>query len=188
MSSNGQNIIDKILSDAKAEAAVIIEQAEAEAGKIIADAEQKSEKELISLERLSRDEADKAAAKEISAAEMAAKKMILVQKKECIENVINAAKAKLTSLSGAEYEQMILKMLGNFADSKACEVILSAKDKEVLKGALDAAGYKVSAETRDFDGGFVLKKGDIEYNYSFESIISVEKEEIEKIAAEILFA
>ena len=48
-------------------------------------------------------------------------------------------------------------------------------------------GIKVSDETRDITGGFIVKKGDIEYNYSFEAIIAVEHEYIEQIAAEILF-
>ena len=49
-------------------------------------------------------------------------------------------------------------------------------------------GYKVSDETRDIEGGFVVKNGDIEYNYSFKSIITVEREDILQLAAGILFA
>ena len=53
---------------------------------------------------------------------------------------------------------------------------------------IENLGYKVAEETRENEGGFVIKKGDIEYNYSFESIISVEKEDIDQAAAKILFA
>lgn len=47
--------------------------------------------------------------------------------------------------------------------------------------------FTLSAQTADISGGFIVKNGDIEYNYSFESIITVEKEEIQQIAAKILF-
>ena len=48
-------------------------------------------------------------------------------------------------------------------------------------------GNNVPSETRDLGNGFVIKKGDNEYNYSFDSIITVDKESIEQKAAEILF-
>ncbi len=188
MSSNGQNIIDKILADANAEANEIKKAAMAEADEIIAQANAKAAKEAQALNKLAEEEAAKAAAKEISAAEMDAKKMILETKQACLEEVSKAAKAKLLALKGAEYENIILKMLENFPGVKDCQVILSNKDKKDLAAAVSAKGYAVADEARDFDGGFVLKKGDIEYNYSFESIIAVEKEEFEKIAAGILFA
>lgn len=68
------------------------------------------------------------------------------------------------------------------------EIILSSADKEAFGKDIENLGYKVSDECRDVNGGFVIKNGDIEYNYSFESIISVEKEEINLTAAKILFA
>ena len=46
----------------------------------------------------------------------------------------------------------------------------------------------VSEETRELEGGFIVKKGEIAYNYSFEAILTVETENIEQISAEILFA
>ncbi|MBR5468569.1 MAG: hypothetical protein IKU80_04980, partial [Firmicutes bacterium] len=68
------------------------------------------------------------------------------------------------------------------------EIVLSAADKETFGKDIEKLGYKVAEETREVGSGFVIKKGDIEYNYSFESIISVEKEDIDQAAAKILFA
>ena len=185
---NGQNIIDKILSDARAEAAKIEEAAMAEAEAIISAAQAKAEKEAIKAEEAGKDDAEKAASKEISSAQMKAKQMILATKQQCIEEIVAAAKAQLNGLEGAEYKVVILSMLTGAKVEEGSEIVLSAVDKEAFGKDIEKLGYKVAEETREVGSGFVIKKGDIEYNYSFESIISVEKEDIDQAAAKILFA
>lgn len=59
------------------------------------------------------------------------------------------------------------------------EIVLFKKDKKILKDVLLKKGIKVFDEIRDIIGGFIVKKGDIEYNYLFEVIIVVEYEYIE---------
>ncbi|MBR5228454.1 MAG: V-type ATP synthase subunit E [Firmicutes bacterium] len=186
--NRGQNIIEKILSDARAEAAKIEETARLEAEKTIAEAKEKAEKEKLKIETASADEAARAAAKEISSAEMRAKQMILSAKQKCIEDIVNAAKQNLAQLSDQEYSKVILGMIGSAKPSEGCDIILSAADKAKLADEITKQGYVVAEETRDISGGFIIRKGDIEYNYSFESIISVEKEDIDLTAAKILFA
>lgn len=183
---NEQKIIDKILADANAENVKILESANEYAQKIIDSAQEKADKELESCRELAQTEAEKAAAKEISGAEMEAKKIVLQTKQQCLENTIVAAKEKLLALNGKEYEETILNMLSSAHQGD--EVIFSEKDKKSLAKLVEEKGWTVSSETRPINGGFIVKKGEIEYNYSFESIIAVEKEEIEQIAAEILFA
>ena len=139
------------------------------------------------LNALSDNEAQKAAAKEISSAEMRARQLILKQKRQCLDDIIDEAENYLCSLSGQEYEDTIFKMLKNSEYGQGCEVILSKRDKEAMEEKLKDMGYNVSGETRDIEGGFVVKKGDIEYNYSFKSMIMVQREEISYLASEILF-
>ena len=157
---NGQNLIDKIISDAKKEAEGIVAASQKEADNII---------------------------KEISSAEMRARQLILKQKRQCLDDIIDEAENYLCSLSGQEYEDTIFKMLKNSEYGQGCEVILSKRDKEAMEEKLKDMGYNVSGETRDIEGGFVVKKGDIEYNYSFKSMIMVQREEISYLASEILF-
>ncbi|MCI1931670.1 MAG: V-type ATP synthase subunit E [Clostridia bacterium] len=183
---NGQNLINKILADANAQADEIKKTAQKEAEQIIAAAEAKAAKEKAAADKITNLEAEKAASKEISGADMQAKKLILAEKQKCIEEVIAEAEKKLASLKGEKYKNVILKMIKN-ADCKDSEIIFSENDKATLQKDVEDMGLKVSDETRDIEGGFVVKKGDIEYNYSFKSIITVEREEIQQIAAGILF-
>ena len=185
---NGQNIIDKIIADAKAEAEKIEAAARAEAEKTVAAAMAKAERESLRMENIGKEEADKTAAKQISSAQMKAKQMILAAKQGCIEKTIEEAKKELNNLTDAEYKVVVLNMIVAAKAEKESEIILSKEDKEAFGKDIEKLGFAVSEETRPIDGGFVIKNGDIEYNYSFESIISVEKEDIEQTAAKILFA
>lgn len=188
MSSNQQKIIDRIASDARAEADAIIQEAQKEANEMIQAAEEKARKELAKYHELSQAEAQKAAAKEISGAHMNAKKNILSVKQEVLSETIRAAEQKLMSLPDDEYQKLIGDMLDSAEDGEDCLIIVSQNDKKRLENLISSKGRKLADETKELSGGFIVKKGDIEYNYSFESIVTVEREEMEKIAAEILFS
>ena len=184
---NEQKMIDRIIADAKQDAQEILDKAKSEADLKVNSANEKAEKEMASYTKLAEAEAEKAASKEISGAYMEAKKQILSKKQEILEEVILEAKNKLLNLKDNEYEEIILNMIEKSNCTDDSEIVLSKKDKKTLKDVLSKKGIKVSDETRDITGGFIVKKGDIEYNYSFEAIIAVEHEYIEQIAAEILF-
>ncbi|KAK2302130.1 ATP synthase subunit E [Clostridioides difficile] len=184
---NEQKMIDRIIADAKQEAQEILDKAKSEADLKVNSANEKAEKEMASYTKLAEAEAEKAASKEISGAYMEAKKQILSKKQEILEEVILEAKNKLLNLKDNEYEEIILNMIEKSNCTDDSEIVLSKKDKKTLKDVLSKKGIKGSDETRDITGGFIVKKGDIEYNYSFEAIIAVEHEYIEQIAAEILF-
>lgn len=78
-------------------------------------------------------------------------------------------------------------MLKKLDRSLGTEILVSKKDAARLADVVKENEFTLSAQTADISGGFIVKNGDIEYNYSFESIITVEKEEIQQIAAKILF-
>ena len=186
--SSEKKIIDKIVADAVAEKAKILEQAKNEADVVIQKAQEQSAKITENEDVLSDAEAEKARGKEISGAEMEAKKMILATKQSCVKMALDRVKQKLSQLSDEEYVDMILSMIEKA--EKGEEIIFSQKDKQnqILMSKLAEKNIVVSDEIRELDGGFIVKKGEIEYNYSFEAILTVEKENIEQIAAEILFA
>ena len=186
--SDGQNLINKILADAKKQAEKITAEAQAEAENIINEAENKAKAEMAKLNSASDAEAKKAASKEISSAEMRARKLILSQKQACLKEVLEEVENKLSSLDEEQYCNMIIKMLQHSEYDSDCQVILSKTDKNTFAERLINSGYNVSEETAAIDGGFIVRKGDIEYNYSFKSVISVEKEEILQLASGILFA
>ena len=185
--NDGKIIIDKIIAEAEEAAKAIIAKGQQEADAILKAAQDKVHKEMDVFDRNAQAEAEKAAAKEISGAEMKAKKAILETKQTILADVIAEAEQKLLSLDDAEYAKVIGGMLDQLDKKLGTEIIVSAKDVSRLKAVIAEKGFTLSDKHSDISGGFIVKNGDIEYNYSFESIITVEKEEIQQIAAKILF-
>lgn len=184
--NDGTIITDKIISAAKAEADEIMEKANKSADEII----KKAEKTALSLTEKSKADAEaeteKIRSKELSSAHMAAKKKALTEKQTIIDGIIAEAYKRLTHLPDEEYEKAVLSMLKDIP-KEGNEIIVSQKDNPVLGDTIKSAGYTLAEETRDLDGGFIVKNGDIELNFSFGSILSVEQEEIRQMLAGMLF-
>ena len=178
--NDGKIIIDKIIAEAEEVAKASLAKGQKEADAVLKAAQEKVNKELDVFDRNAQAEAEKAAAKEISGAQMQAKKAILAE-------TIAEAEKRLLSLDDAAYAKVIDGMLKKLDRSLGTEILVSKKDAARLADVVKENEFTLSAQTADISGGFIVKNGDIEYNYSFESIITVEKEEIQQIAAKILF-
>jgi len=50
------------------------------------------------------------------------------------------------------------------------------------------AGLTLSEETRDIKGGFIMVDGDVEINCAFETLVRLQREQMEKTVADALFA
>lgn len=185
--NDGKIIIDKIIAEAEEAAKGILAKGQKEADALLKAGQDRADKELDVFDRNANAEAEKAAAKEISGAEMQAKKAILETKQTILADVIAEAEKQLLSLDDVAYAKVIGGMLEKLDKALGTEIIVSAKDTSRLAAVVAEKGFQLSGQTSDINGGFIVKNGDIEYNYSFESIIIVEKEEIQQIAANILF-
>lgn len=185
--NDGKIIIDKIIAEAEEAAKAILAKGQKEADAILKAGQDKVDKEMDVFDRNAQAEAEKASAKEISGAEMQAKKAVLEAKQNILAEVIAEAEKRLLSLEDEEYAKVIGGMLERLDKSLGTEIILSPKDAPRLAAVVAEKGFTLSETHSDISSGFIVKNGDIEYNYSFESIITVEKEEIQQIAAKILF-
>ena len=185
--NDGKIIIDKIIAEAEEVAKASLAKGQKEADAVLKAAQEKVNKELDVFDRNAQAEAEKAAAKEISGAQMQAKKAILETKQEILAETIAEAEKRLLSLDDAAYAKVIDGMLKKLDRSLGTEILVSEKDAARLADVVKENEFTLSAQTADISVCFIVKNGDIEYNYSFESIITVEKEEIQQIAAKILF-
>ncbi len=185
--NDGKIIIDKIIADAEETAKKIIADANVEADRTIAAAEERAAKEKARYDKLIADEKKKVIAKQISAAHMQTRKSVLAAKQEILAEIIDEAENTLIGLPDDEYARVIGGMLDKIDKSLGTDVVVSEKDKARLAGVISEKGFTLSDKIADINGGFVIINGDIEYNYSFGAIISIEKEEIQQLAAKILF-
>ncbi|WP_317853725.1 V-type ATP synthase subunit E [Chakrabartyella piscis] len=184
---DGKIIIDKILEKSQSDVAAIQNAAAKEVEKIMDVADEKVMKEKMDISKMADAEAEKIKAKEISAAELQARLLLLETKQTLIADVIAEAESRLESMADAEYCTVIGTMLDAIVKEDGAEIIVSKKDKTRLADVIAQKGYILSNEEREMGNGFIVKNGEVEYNYTFQSILTVEQEEIRQIAAKHLF-
>ena len=167
-------IINEITSDAEHNAEKTVSQAKAQAEQIIKRAEEKAAQIMEKATADAELEYKKYIAMAKSTADVDIKRCVLRKKQELITKIIDDARAKLLKLSDVEYFECMEKLLKNSATAGCGELVFSGKDKarvtEKFKSAADKLGIKISEDTRDIDGGFILVCGDIEENCSVSAL------------------
>ena len=171
--ADAQAEIDRVLSEARAQAAEIIAgykaQADAEAAQIAAKNEKAAAERQ---ERL------------ISAAQMEARKAALAAKQEMVEKAYDLALQKLCSLPEEKYAAVLAELLIQASSTGKEEVIFSDKDRrKVGKAAVEKANkdggreLTLSGETRSIQGGFILRSENVEVNCAFDTLVRLQKAE-----------
>jgi V/A-type H+-transporting ATPase subunit E len=192
-------IKEKILQDSQAKADSILDDAKKQAQEII---EKANAKAVLRAEEIHKKATAEAAEKlkiNNSMLELEMRKEMLSTKQQLIEEVFQTALDSLSKMDSNEYEATLLKLIIDAVESGNEEILLSSQDKNRLPAdfisklnqALVQAGKKgnlrISDETRNIMGGFVLKAEGVELNYSFEALLRMYRDEIEPEVAAILF-
>lgn len=191
-----ERIKERILEEARNEADKKIKEAEKRANNIIEKARDDAEQNKKMLLEKGKKEAKTRKARLISMAELEMKKEILATKQEMVEEAFEKAMERLKSMDASKYEKILINMILGAVETGNEEIILSNNYLDKLSAdflkKLNNSGkkklnLKLSGEKREFAGGFILKSKGIEVNNTFESIIRMEKDNIESQIAGILF-
>lgn len=194
-----EKIKEKIMQDAETKANEILEKARLQASETVERAKQKAEARARELsQKFAHDISEK---KRIinSIVELEMRKDILAAKQQSIDEVFDKVLEKMNNLEDSKYEQVLLNMLKTSVETGDEEIVMSESRKSKLSAdflaklnkALEAAGKKgnvrLSDETRNISGGFILKSRGVEINNSFEAVIRLYRDEIVPKVAEIFF-
>lgn len=188
------NITSKILSDAENNADSSLMNAENTKQEIINKA--KSEAEIIiktEAERAAKDAVD-LKNRRVSAAELQGRKMLLSAKQEAIKKSFNAAIDKLKAMPEDEYLSFLAQEIVKIPNCEG-SIVLNAKDREnigerlvkTVNEKLGAEKVALSKNTVKASGGFVLKRGSVEINSTFETLLDSMKDELTGEIANALF-
>jgi len=210
----GEHLIEKILSDARAEAQKIIEKAQekesAEQAKIDEQlAEYKKETEIIT------QKAAKAKRSQLlSAARMEIAKKLLAEKRKMLDEVFAQAHQRLMNLPDDQYRQLIIKLMLQAVETGDEEVIIDKNENRINQdfinqvneqlrskastcvpagrgpslGAGGKGNLRLSDQRQDLGGGFILKRGRIKNNVSFEVLLAQARRDLEIELAKELFS
>lgn len=194
-----EKITEKILQDAELKANEIVEKARLQAKEIVEKANQKAAVRVKEISQKSAYDINEKKRIINSMVELEMRKDILGAKQQSIEEVFAKALDRMNDLDAAKYEQVAFDMLMSSVETGDEVVIMSESGKKKLSAdfidkvnkALEAAGklgnIKLSDETRNISGGFILVGQGVEVNNSFEAVVRLYRDEIEPKVAEIFF-
>jgi len=120
-----------------------------------------------------------------SAAELEARKMRLEVKQKAVTYLINAAVDELADMKQEDYISLLVDEVKK-TGIKTGEILLNEKDRETIgkkligdvnKSVKDSE-LRLSDQTIDSKGGFVLRTGSIEINSSLETMVDSIKESV----------
>ena len=190
-----EKITQRIASDAQAEIDRILGDARDEAARITANYRAQADAEAQELA----DKNERAAAEQeerlISAAQMKASRLQLAAKQEMVEKAYIQALDKLCAMPKEQYVDVLAKLLVEASSNGKEEAVFSKEDREqVGKAAVEKANQlsgkqlRLSEEWLPIRGGFILKDKNVEVNCTFETLVRLQKAETAGAVVKTLFA
>jgi len=193
-----EDIIKKIESDSEEKANNLKADAEAVAKGILEQAREEAKEKRCVILKKGEEEAERVRRRILQIADLDVRKIILSAKRQVISDAFDQVRNRLDELKN--YRDLVYKMLLAVVETGDEEVVISTRDnsridqnfinsinqelqKRGKKGAL-----KLAKEKAPITGGFVLRRGKVELDNSFSSLIKSQKDELEIKVAEILFS
>ena len=195
---NAEQVVDKILSEANAEA----EKIKAAAGEKIAAAEAELKSQLADYEKqtevLAAQAAEDKKARMLATANMEIKKEFLAAKVSLLGEVFGKVRERIKGLCDSEYENLITSLMSKAVQSGDEQVMVGAGEKRINHALIKqinrklGPGYKgnlqLAQDHADIDGGFILKRGKIQVNVSVEVLLAAARDKFEIELVDELFA
>ena len=191
-----EKIIAHIRSDADAQCEEILAAAREKCGAIRADyaakaAEAYAERIRVGVKSCA-DEGESAA----RLGRMEAKKELLAVKQEMISRSFDEAAKQLAALPDEQYAALLTKLAASASVTGGEEIVLNAADRArvgeaVVKAANEKLGDKgkltLSDAVGEFDGGLILRRGNIEVNCTTSLLVELCRGDMSAAIAGVLF-
>jgi len=190
----GEQVIEKILSDAKAEADKIKNQAQAKQSQQQAETDKRLDEYRKQTEALAKKAGADAREQVLSAARMELAKENLAEKAKIFDEVFVEAQQQLKKLGDDEYRKLMVKLMAGAIETGDEEVIIDANEKRIDQSLIDQvnsqkkSNLKLSGQKENIGGGFILKRGKIKNNLSLAVLLGQAREQLEIELAGKLFA
>lgn len=190
-------IVARLEADAQAEVDEISARSQEECTGILARYRESAESEYAAQRKAGEKNCALRAERLESTAELEARKQQLAFKQKLVGEVFDMAAARIVSLPRADYVAFLAAQAANAAVSGTEELIFNEKDagevgQDVAAAANAQLGARgkltVSAETRRFSGGVIVKQGEIETNCTVEMLIQQRRSDLASQVAELLFS
>lgn len=192
-------IKEKIINDAIFESQNLIETAQKDAQIILNKYKLESDARKNKILSQAQDRKKDIIKYKYDMAELEGRKQILSTKQTILDEIFKEAFVKLKTLNAQDYVAFLSKLAADSSLGGNEAVIFSETDKEttgkeivktanqILVARGKAGNLAMSDETREIDGGLILKDGDIETNCTFDILYNFKRNELTTEVANILF-
>jgi len=171
-----EQVIQKILSDAQAEADKIVKEAQAQAAAEKTGADAQLAEYRQQAESLAQQAAEDEKSHILAAARMEAAKEYLAEKTRILDAVFKRAEQRLAELPDDEYRQLMGRLMAEAVETGEEEVLIGKSESRIDQGFINEVNgkltgdkkgnLKLASERHDLPGGFVLRRGKIKTNVS----------------------
>ncbi|HJB98860.1 MAG TPA: hypothetical protein H9764_00260 [Candidatus Flavonifractor merdavium] len=190
-----EKITGRIAEDAGREVDGILTEARRQADEITARYEAQAKRESEEILSRGRRNAEERVERLASVAQLDARKLELAAKQEMLAKAYDLALEKLLQLPEKEYVALLADLAVKASSTKKEAVIFSQKDrtrygKAVVTQANEKLGdgrLTLSEQTRPIKGGLILSDGDVEVNCTFETLVRLQRGEMDREVAKVLF-
>ena len=194
---DAENVVAKILADARAEGEKIKRQAQEKQA-----AEQaKLDEQLGQHQKQTAALAQKAAEAEslhlLAAARMQIAKELLTEKRKILDEVFEQARRQLLNLPDRQYRQVIAGLMVRAVETGNEEVVVDKNERRIDQELVNQVNQRLAGQNKgnlrlseqrqELGGGFILKRGKIRTNVSFEVLLNQARKELEIELAKELF-
>jgi len=194
---NAENVVEKILADAKAEAEKIKQQAKEKESAEQAKVDQERSLYKKQTDILARKTAEDERLHILATARMQIAKELLTEKRKILDEVFARARKLLLNLPDDQYRQLIISLMLKAVETGDEEVIIDKDEKRIDQQFINRVNQQLrsggkgnlslSDKRQDLGGGFILKRGKIKNNVSFEVMLAQARRKLEIELAKELF-
>lgn len=189
-----EKITERIIADANKKAEEIIAKAKAEAQAIADEAASEVAARKSEGAKVGENEAQLLKSRIVASANMEAKKLLLKTKQDLLGEAFDTAQKQIADMGKDEFEKLMTSLMVSMIETGNETVIINEDDKKRLSDDFVAnvnkaasAKIEMSDEKRDIPSGFILKRGDVEVNATFEALFRQKKDELSSEVVKILF-
>lgn len=194
---NAEQVVQKILSEAQAQADKIA----AEANAKVSEQQAQLDKELTQYREGTEQKAVAASedklARMLASARMQISKEYLGAKVSLLDEVFQKVRQQIKELPNDQYEELIQQLMEKAIESGDEEVIIGKDETRIDNGLVKRVNRKLGPgfkgnlqlanDTADIDGGFILRRGKIQVNVSLDVLIMQAREAMELELTQELF-
>ncbi len=193
-----QQVIDKILSEARAQADTILQQARDRADEELAQTKVQIDRFYKDTDLLAEQTAASEKAHLLAGARMEITRQRLAVKRELLDQIFQQALHSLKNLPEKEYRDLMARRMAEVVETGDEEVLVNKDDKRIDHGLIKQVNHqlgpgckgnlRLAEDKMDQGGGFMLRRGRILVNATFEVMMAQARKELEITLAKDMFA